>query len=84
MFVSAPITNGQVEFSQNNVGHTFKDGTTVQDTIEALKADPTCLQWVPNIRVVNIGEEGKRRYVTLDNRGLFCFKHQLGSKTLMH
>jgi len=66
---------GSIRFMQDSISSTFKDGTSPQDTIEALKSVVISPADLPPIRVY---EQGGLVY-TLDNRRLFA-TYQAGTQ----
>lgn len=68
-----------VDYTQDSIQACFQDGTSVQDTIEKLRKNPKeTIKELPPIRVV----QNKKRYTSLDNRRLYCFKQVLSRKPL--
>ncbi|CAE6812241.1 MULTISPECIES: filamentous hemagglutinin N-terminal domain-containing protein [Paraburkholderia] len=66
---------GSIRFTQDSISSTFKDGTSLQDTIGALKSGVISPADLPPIRVY---EQGGLVY-TLDNRRLFA-TYQAGTQ----
>jgi len=61
---------GDIQFSQSSISASFRDGQTLDATIDLLRDDACVIHQIPRIRVVR--HQGK--LVTMDNRRLYCFR----------
>lgn len=64
------IDASEIRFTQDSIGSTFRDGNTVQSTIEGLREGTIQPSDFPPIRVFEV--EGE--LFTLDNRRLYVFQ----------
>ncbi|MGI5473311.1 hypothetical protein [Streptomyces sp. CA-132043] len=60
----------RIRYTQDSIARKYKDGRTVDDTIEELKSGKVVADDIPSIRIFE--EEGK--IYSLDNRRLYAFK----------
>ena len=69
--VAESVSPFAVRFSQPTISQNFRGGTTINETIQALRSGKIAVNDIPTIRVI----EYEGNLITLDNRRLVAFQN---------